>query len=100
MSSVEPPKPVTPPRIQYVANLALAGMAGQVGCVTVVIVFGALFAGLWLDNFFHLKPLFTIGLILGSVPVTLVVMIWLARNAIARIQPPPPRPKEEEKPRE
>jgi len=81
----KPPSPTN--RSQYFANLSIAGVAGQVGCVTVLIVFGALFAGIWLDRWLHTRPLFTVGLLLGSVPVTLAVMYWLVKTAIAKIKP-------------
>ena len=78
---------------RYIVNLSIAGVVGQVGCVTVLIVFGALFAGIWLDRLLGTRPLFTVGLMLGSVPVTIVVMLWLVRSAVAKIQPLAPAPK-------
>lgn len=81
-------------RARYLANLSLAGVAGQVGCVTVLIVFGALLGGLWLDNWLKTRPLFTVGLMLGSVPVTLLVMFWLVKSAVAKIQPVVPAQKQ------
>lgn len=74
---------------QPAVNLALAGFAGQVGCLTLAIVLAALFAGLWLDNQFHTRPLFTLVLVIGSVPVTLFVMFRAALGAITRIRPAP-----------
>ena len=74
-------------RGRYFLNLSLAGVAGQVGCVTVVIVFGSLLAGIWLDRWLGTRPLFTVGLLLGSVPVTIVIMYWLVKKAVAKIQP-------------
>ena len=72
-------------RSQYAFNLALAAVAGQVGCLTLVIVIMALFGGLWLDSRFQTRPMFTILLMVGSVPVTLVAMFWVVRKATARI---------------
>ena len=74
-------------RNRYVLNLSLASLAGQVGCITVVIVFGALFAGIWVDRLIGTRPLFTVGLLLGSVPVTIFIMFWLVKSAVAKIQP-------------
>ena len=88
---------------QYALNLGLAGFAGQVGCITLLIVFGALFGGLWLDGFLHTKPLFTIVLLIGSVPVTIFVMFRVALSAVAKIKPVQPasaRPVKEENPSE
>jgi F0F1-type ATP synthase assembly protein I len=74
-------------RLQYAMNLTLASIAGQVGCLTLIIIFFALFAGLWLDRYFETKPLFTIVLLLGSVPVTLYLMFRVVRVATSRIKP-------------
>jgi len=74
-------------RFQYAMNLTLASIAGQVGCLTLIIIFVALFAGLWLDRYFNTKPLFTIVLLIGSVPVTLFLMFRVVRAATSRIKP-------------
>jgi len=84
-------KPAAPPdRAQYAYNLALASVAGQVGCLTTLIIIGALFAGLWLDNQFKVKPLFTVGLMLGSMPISLFIMWRVAVGAVSRIKPTQP----------
>lgn len=74
-------------RQQYVYNLTLAAVAGQVGCLTLVIIFGALIAGLFLDRAFATKPLFTIIFMVASMPVTLYVMFRVVRGATSRIRP-------------
>ncbi len=74
-------------RKQYVFNLTMAAIAGQVGCLTLVIIFIALIVGLLLDRFLGTKPMFTLLLMIGSVPITLVVMFWVVRTALARIKP-------------
>jgi len=74
-------------RFQYAMNLTLASIAGQVGCLTLVIIFVALFAGLWLDRYFGTRPLFTIVLLIGSVPVTLFLMFRAVKAATGRIKP-------------
>ena len=67
-------------------NLTLAAVAGQVGCLTIVVVLAALFAGLYLDNRFGGdQPIFTIVLMLASIPVTLVAMFWVVRKATSRL---------------
>ena len=70
-------------------NLTLAVVTGQVGCLTLVIIFAALFIGRWLDNQFNTSPLITIGLMVASVPVTLVVMFWVVKAVTARYAPLP-----------
>jgi hypothetical protein len=69
-------------------NLSLAAVAGQSGCATVIIVFTALFVGLWLDARFDQRGLFTFGVLVCSIPFSLVVMLTIALNAIKRITPP------------
>ncbi len=71
--------------LQYAYNLTLASIAGQVGCLTLIIIFGALFAGLWLDGRMDSKPMFTILLLVGSVPVTLFLMFRVVKSATKRI---------------
>ncbi|MEX1247282.1 MAG: hypothetical protein WEA61_02270 [Anaerolineales bacterium] len=67
-------------------NMTLAAVIGQVGCLTVFIVLAALLGGLWLDSQFQTRPIFVIGLLLASVPVTLILMFWVVRKATARMQ--------------
>jgi hypothetical protein len=74
-------------------NLALAAIAGQAGCVTLVIVLAALFIGLWLDSQFGRRGPFTFGLLCLSVPVSLYLMLRLTIGAINRIVPQPTKPK-------
>jgi hypothetical protein len=70
---------------QYILNTTVAVVAGQAGCLTLVIIFLALFAGLWIDQLFDSRPLFTILLMVGSAPVTFIVILWVVRRAAARI---------------
>ena len=72
-------------KLQRTYNLTLAAVTGQVGCLTLIIILAALFGGLWLDNRFDTRPMFTIGLVIASVPVTLFLMIWVAKKATAKI---------------
>ncbi len=83
----EQPEQPDKKRAQYIFNLTLAAVAGQVGFLTLCIVLAALFGGLWMEKRLDTKPLFTVVLMLASVPVTLVMMFWVVRNATARIRP-------------
>ncbi len=67
-------------------NLALAAMMSQVGCVTVVIVVGALLGGLWVDSRFDTRPLFTIIFVLLSVPVSMYSLVRVALSPAAQFQ--------------
>ncbi|MFZ6031286.1 MAG: AtpZ/AtpI family protein [Chloroflexota bacterium] len=83
-------------RTQYVFNLTLAAVAGQVGFLTLFVILFSLFGGLWLDKQFDTKPLFTLILLLASVPVTLVMMFWVVNKATARIKPTSPKEQSQE----
>lgn len=74
----------------YVRNLALAAVAGQAGCLSVVLVFLALFAGLFLDARLDTHPVFTIGLVLASVPLSLYAMVRLLLASVGAIRHTPP----------
>jgi hypothetical protein len=71
-----------------VKNITYAVLAAQGGCFTLVIIFVALFIGLWLDAQAGQRGPFTIGLLLLSIPLSLFVMVRLALRSIARIAPP------------
>jgi F0F1-type ATP synthase assembly protein I len=54
--------------------------------LTLVTIFIALLAGLWLDKILNSKPWFTITFILISIPVTLYLTVRVVRTATARIE--------------
>lgn len=68
----------------------LAEGVAQIGCLTVVIVIAALVAGLWLDNRLGTRPWLTLGLVLASIPVSLVALVYTALSIGRRAQTPPP----------
>ena len=74
-------------RVQYTFNMALAAVAGQVGCLTLAIIIATLFGGLWLDAQFDTKPLFTVILLVGSIPFTIILMFLVVRKATSKIKP-------------
>jgi MFS-type transporter involved in bile tolerance (Atg22 family) len=67
-------------------QMALLGVIGQVGCLTLVIILVALVAGLWLDNQFQTRPLFTIILVIASMPITIFLMFRVVLSFAPRIQ--------------
>lgn len=73
-------------RTQYALNMTLAVVAGQVGCMTLFVILLALFGGLWLDSRLDTRPLFTVILMIASIPVTLIGMFWVVRKATSQIQ--------------
>jgi len=78
-------------RKQYFSNLALAAAAGQVGCLTLIIVVGAVLIGLWLDNTFDTKPILTLLFVIGSVPISVIAMFIVARGAARRLKMQQPK---------
>jgi F0F1-type ATP synthase assembly protein I len=61
-------------------GLRLVGRASGVGisagCLTAAGTLLALFLGLWLDQQMGTRPMFTVGLVLASIPLTLILMTW------------------------
>lgn len=76
-------------RDDHGAGLALASTVSQVGCVIVIIVIGALALGLLLDKLLGTKPVLTLVLVLGSIPISLFSVVRIALSAARRIQEPP-----------
>jgi F0F1-type ATP synthase assembly protein I len=72
---------------QRAVNTVLTIMVGQVGFLTLAVIMLSLFGGLWLDKFLDTRPFFTVGLLIGSVPVTLFLMYRVSKAAIDRIKP-------------
>lgn len=87
------------PGKQRIINLTIAGLVGQVGCLTLVIILGAVLGGLWLDTRFATKPAFTIGLMIVSIPVSIVVTLMIVRKAISKIKSIPTQSKQSEETR-
>lgn len=67
-------------------NLVIAAMAGQVGCLTLLIIIAAVLGGRALDARLGTEPWFTIGLIVASVPLSLLVMLFIARKTVSKIK--------------
>ena len=69
-----------------VLNSLLIVMIGQVGCLTLVIILASVFGGLWLDKMFGTKPVFTLVLLLVGVPISVFVMLVVARRTLDRLK--------------
>ncbi len=67
-------------------NTILVVMIGQVGCLTLVILFLSVLGGLWLDSLFGTKPILTVALLLAGIPISVVVMITVARRTLAKLK--------------
>ncbi len=64
----------------------MASVVGQVGCLVVVIIGLALGAGMFLDEFLGTRAIFTVLLMVGSVPVALYITVRLSLTAVKRSQ--------------
>ncbi len=69
-----------------ILNTLLIVMVGQVGCLTLIIILASVFGGLWLDKTFGTKPVFTLALLFAGVPVSVLVMLTVARRTLARLR--------------
>lgn len=85
-----------PNKKQNLTNVTIAILAGQVGVLTLVIVLAAVFGGLALDKALGTKPWATVGLLVLSLPVSLFLMIFLARKAVKRLKTSQTTKKQEE----
>lgn len=71
---------------QINTSALLASVVGQVGCLIVFIILAALGVGMLLDKLLGTTALFTILLMVGSVPVALYVTVRLSLTAVNRAQ--------------
>ena len=71
---------------QVNTNALLASVVGQVGCLIVFIVFVALGVGMALDKFLGTTAIFTVLLMVGSVPVALYLTVRVSLTAVNRAQ--------------
>lgn len=62
-------------------NQAVIVVAGQVGCLTFLIILAALILGLLLDRLLNTRPLFTILFMVGSMPLTWVAILWVVNRS-------------------
>ena len=69
-----------------ILNTLLVVMVGQVGCLTLIIILASVFGGLWLDKTFDTKPVFTLALLFAGIPVSVLVMLVVARRTLARLR--------------
>ena len=61
-------------------------LIGQVGCLTLIIILASVFVGLWLDNMLGTKPVITLVLLFAGIPISVLVMLVVARRTLARIK--------------
>jgi len=71
---------------QNMVTTLLIVVIGQVGCLTLVVILASVFGGLWLDNTFGTKPVFTMVLLLAGIPLSVILMLYVSRKALARLK--------------
>ena len=69
-----------------ILNTLLIVMIGQVGCLTLIIILASVFVGMWLDNMFGTKPVITLVLLFAGIPISVLVMLFVARRTLARLK--------------
>ncbi|MBL8057946.1 MAG: hypothetical protein JNK29_14675 [Anaerolineales bacterium] len=67
--------------------LAVVQVVGLGGFVMLGLVLAALFLGLAADRFLGTRPLFTIGMLVLSAPLSIFFMFRIATKAVAKIKP-------------
>lgn len=79
-----PDKPQSAPTIKPALWLTVGS---EIGGLTLLIVLAAVFGGLALDKIFDTRPVLTIVLVLGSVPLALALNVVIAMRAVRRYMP-------------
>ena len=97
MSENKPPQPTSTEVVSK--TLAQGSLIGvQAGCVSVILIILALVVGLVLDRALGTKYVFTVGLLLLSIPVSLGAMVYtvLRSTRSMHTQPTPQSTKKED----
>ena len=72
----------------FTFSMALAGVMGIGGLITLGIVMVFLLGGLWLDRTMGTKPFFTLFLMIVSAPISIFVMYRVALSSISKMNLP------------
>lgn len=81
-----PDQAKTPPQDkQRLVNMTVIALVAQVGCLTLIIVLAAMFAGVWVDSRMNSKPVGTIILLIVSVPIALFIMLKVVRATLRKL---------------
>jgi hypothetical protein len=87
MNLPEQPTTSNSAQVTRAKNLSYALVAGQSGCLNILIIIGALLLGIWLDAQFGLRGPFTIFFLLASIPLSLFFMVRIALGSVKMIKP-------------
>ena len=83
---MESPKPLDKPEPKKSNTTLLLILVGQVGFLTLVVILAAVLGGMALDRQLGTRPWFTLGLVVASVPVSILLMIYVSRRTVKKIQ--------------
>lgn len=67
-------------------NQKIAGISALTGCFGFIVALGALFTGLWLDQFFGETGIAIVCLLAGTAPLNIYLMIRLARKLMKKFR--------------
>ena len=67
-------------------NTLLIVLVGQMGCLTLIVILITVLSGIWLDNTFHTKPIFTLVLLLAGIPLSVILMVYVGRKTLAKLK--------------
>ncbi|HTP10572.1 MAG TPA: AtpZ/AtpI family protein [Anaerolineae bacterium] len=88
MSENKPPQPTSTEVVtKTLAQGSLIGV--QAGCVSVILIILALVAGMALDRVVGTQYMFTVGLLLLSIPVSLGAMVYTVLRSTRSMQNQP-----------
>jgi F0F1-type ATP synthase assembly protein I len=76
-------QPSESPKPRTLSDTQITGLMAQSGCLVFGVVLAAVIAGIWLDRVLNTRPLLTLLLVLGSVPVTLYMLFRIAMRAVS-----------------
>ena len=60
-------------------------LVGQVGCITLIVILLSVRVGMWLDAYFQTRPVYTLLLLLAGIPLSVWLMLVVARRTLARL---------------
>lgn len=73
------------PNRQNAVRTLLIVLVGQVGCLTLLIIMLSVVAGQWLDAYFHTRPVLTLVLLFAGIPISVLLMLTIARRTLKRL---------------
>ena len=71
-------------RKSILRNLLIV-LVGQVGCITLVVILLSVRLGLWLDEYFQTRPIYTLVLLFAGIPLSVWLMLLVARRTLKRL---------------